>query len=294
MIVDRTIFSIFRQGSRTYFYSSLFFPTHIRRNVFILYAFVRKADNFVDHIPQDQDGFYQFKDQFEQGWKREETGDVVVDSFVILAKEHGFKKEWIDSFLKSMEMDLSYKNYETIDDTLEYIYGSAEVIGLFMAKLLNLPERSYDHAKFLGRSMQYINFIRDINEDNKLNRLYFPKEYLDRFHLDNLTYEYVKEHQQSYIDFINEQLDRYCGWQEWAEIGYNYIPKRYLIPIKTASEMYKWTARKIHENPFIIYQLKVKPMISKIMLNTLFNMVDYISKKDQEIECKGRHRSLHS
>jgi phytoene synthase len=193
-----------------------------------------------------------------------------------------------------MEMDLSHKVYETLDETLEYIYGSAEVIGLFMAKILGLPERSYDHAKFLGRSMQYINFIRDINEDNNLNRLYFPREELNRFQLENLRYEYVQDHQESFIGFINEQLDRYCGWQEWAEIGYNYIPKRYLIPIKTASEMYKWTARKIHEDPFIIYQFKVKPMISQIMVNTLCNMVDNISKKDQEMECKGHHRFLHS
>jgi phytoene synthase len=254
--------------------------------VFILYAFVRKADNYVDQIPQESDGFYQFKDLFDQGWKGENTNEIVIDSFIILAKEHGFEKSWIDAFLHSMEMDLTKKTYHSIDDTLEYIYGSAEVIGLFMAKILGLTQKAYDHAKYLGRAMQYINFVRDINEDNILNRLYFPKEDLNRFHLENLTYDYVKDHKESFIQFIDHQLDRYCGWQEWAEIGYNYIPKRYLIPIKTASEMYKWTARKIYEDPFIIYQIKVKPMISQIIASTFYNMVDNIAKKDQEVECK--------
>ena len=293
MIIDKTIFSIFKQGSRTYFYSSLFFPTKIRRKVFILYAFVRQADDYVDQVPQDKDGFYDFIDLFEKAWCGEETGNIVIDSFVFLAKKHQFQKSWIDAFLKSMEMDLTHKIYYTLDDTLEYIHGSAEVVGLFMAKILGLSEKTYEHAKFLGRGMQYINFIRDIHEDNKLNRLYFPKDELQLFDLDNLTYEYVSKHQKSFRLFINRQLERYSGWQEWAELGYHYIPKRYLIPIKTASEMYKWTGRKIHEDPFIIYKLKVKPMISRIVVNTLINIMDVMVKKDQKVQCDICHSMLH-
>ena len=286
MLIDKTIFQIFKQGSRTYFYSSLFFPTKIRRKVFILYAFVRKEDNFVDQIPQDKDGFYRFVSCFEKAWMGETTEDIVVDSFVILAKNNGFDKQWIDAFLKSMEMDLEHKIFYTLDDTLEYIYGSAEVIGLFMAKILGLTNKSYKHAQFLGRAMQYINFIRDIHEDNTLQRLYFPREELEIFDLDNLHKDYVLNHKDSFCDFIDKQLDRYCGWQEWAELGYNYIPRRYLIPIKTASEMYKWTGKKIHENPFMIYQLKVKPMVSQIVVNTLVNIIEVMVKKDQQVQCK--------
>jgi len=286
MIIDKTIFQIFRQGSRTYFYSSLFFPTKIRRKVFILYAFVRMADNFVDQIPQDKEGFYQFIERFEKSWDGEKSGDIVIDSFVILAKNNGFEKIWIDSFLKSMEMDLTHKIYYTLDDTLEYIYGSAEVIGLFMAKILGLSEKSYEHARYLGRAMQYINFIRDIHEDNKLNRFYFPRDELENFNLENLNRDYVFNHKNSFQNFIYKQLDRYCGWQEWAEIGYNFIPRRFLIPIKTASEMYKWTGRKIHEDPFMIYHLKVKPMVSQILVNTVVNIIDVMVKKDQKFQCK--------
>lgn len=61
MFIDKTFFSTFRKGSLTYFYSSLFFPMYIRKKVFILYGFVRKTDNFVDIIPKDHNGFYEFK-----------------------------------------------------------------------------------------------------------------------------------------------------------------------------------------------------------------------------------------
>jgi len=285
MLIDKTIFTIFRQGSTTYFYSSLFFPTRIRKNVFILYAFVRQADNFVDQIPQDRTGFYAFKNRFEQAWNGEKTDDIVVDSFVYLAREKRFEKKWIDAFLDSMEMDLTHKVYHTIDDTLQYIYGSAEVIGLFMARILGLVDRSFESAKYLGRSMQYINFIRDIDEDNGLGRLYFPQTELARHGLESLKKEYIETHPDQFISFMTGQIDRYCGWQELAEHGYDFIPKRYLIPIKTASEMYKWTAHQIASDPFIIYRWKVKPMISQIVTETFKNMVDVVSKKDQMHKC---------
>ncbi len=285
MLVDKTIFTLFRQGSTTYFYSSLFFPTKIRKNVFILYAFVRKADNFVDQNPQDKIGFYDFKKRFERAWQGKKSNDIVIESFVYLAKEKQFEKAWIDAFLDSMEMDLIKRVYQTMDETLEYIYGSAEVIGLFMAKILGLVDRSFEFAKQLGRAMQYINFIRDIHEDNSLNRLYFPQSELANFGLETLDYDYVFKHPDQFISFVRAQIERYCGWQELAEHGYDFIPKRYLIPVKTASEMYKWTGHQIAHEPFIIYRWKVKPMISQIVTETFKSMVDVVSKKDQMHKC---------
>ena len=60
-MINKSLFQIFKQGSKTYFYSSIFFPSIIRKDVFKLYAFVRKTDNYVDATPQDIDGFNNFK-----------------------------------------------------------------------------------------------------------------------------------------------------------------------------------------------------------------------------------------
>lgn len=295
MFIDKTFFSIFRKGSRTYFYSSIFFPLHIRKEVFILYGFVRKTDNFVDIIPQDGSGFYDFRKKYYQAKQGKPTGDIVIDSFVRLAKRKGFKDEWVDAFLHSMELDLNKSSYETIEEVLEYIYGSAEVIGLMMAKIIGLPEESFEHAKYLGRAMQYINFIRDIAEDLELGRTYFPQTDLRRHGLVNLTFEYVKDHPDDFTRFIQTQLDRYCHWQEQAEEGYYFIPKRYLISIKTASEMYHWTAEQIEKHPFIVYDMKVKPMISKIILTVFSNLINTMGTKFSTSFCRSNpdehHRS---
>ena len=68
-------------------------------------------------------------------------------------------------FLGSMAADLTRRFYRTEAETLEYVYGSAEVIGLFMARIMRLPEEALPAARMLGRAMQFINFIRDAAED---------------------------------------------------------------------------------------------------------------------------------
>lgn len=284
-MIDKTIFSIFHKGSRTYFYSSLFFPTKIRQDVFKLYAFVRKADNYVDSTPQDAKGFYKFKHEYYKALERHSTDDVVINSFINLSKEKNFKKEWIDAFFKSMEMDITKKEYKTIEETLQYIYGSAEVIGLMMSQIIDLPKRSQSYAKKLGRAMQYINFIRDIKEDIKLGRIYLPSEEYKKYGFKNLNLEETQKNPEKFKEYIQQQINRFCKWQNSAEQGYEYIPKKYLISIKTASEMYKWTANQILKNPYIIYEIKVKPVIGQIIKTTIANLIDTNKENHKPAYC---------
>jgi phytoene synthase len=273
-MINRTLFKLFKEGSKTYFYSSIFFPTYIKKDVFTLYGFVRKADNYVDSIPQDINGFYEFKNKYYDAVNGKKTNDIVINSFVNLMKKKNIDPKWVDAFLNSMEMDITKSTYENMNETLEYIHGSAEVIGLMMAKIINLPKESYEYAKYLGRSMQYINFIRDIAEDIKLRRIYFPTSDMKKFGIIKLDYDFIKDNKEKFTNFINKQLEYYCNWQKFAEKGYKYIPKKYLVSIKTASEMYNWTAEQIYSNPLVVYNTKVKPQISKIISYIIMNIID--------------------
>jgi phytoene synthase len=273
-MINKTFYTIFQKGSRTYFYSSIFFPPYIKKDVFTLYGFVRKVDNYVDSIPQNIDAYYEFKKKYYNALDGRKSKDIVIDSFVELMNNKEFELKWIDSFFESMEMDIIKKRYDTLDETKKYIHGSAEVIGLMMAKIMDLPKESFIYSKYLGRAMQYINFIRDISEDLKLGRIYFPSTDLNKHGLIKLDFDYIQNHKNEFSNFINEQLNRYCKWQNIAEIGYKYIPKRYLISVKTASEMYNWAAQQINSDPMIIYTKKVKPIIMKIISTTILNLID--------------------
>ena len=95
-------------------------------------------------------------------------------------------KHMVDSFLKSMKMDLYKKEYLTVEEFKEYIYGSADVVGLMCLKVfVNGDEERYlelkDSAMALGSAFQKVNFLRDLKADHdSLNRTYFPNTDLSR------------------------------------------------------------------------------------------------------------------
>jgi phytoene synthase len=270
MTLDQVHYQTFKSGSKTYFNSSLFFPRRVREEVFALYGFVRVADNFVDQVPQDPDGFYRFRETYERALGGQASGDPIIDAFVELAGRKSFDPSWTTAFLHSMELDLKKHNYDTLEETLEYIYGSAEVIGLYMARILELAPEADRPAERLGRSMQYINFIRDIDEDRGLGRRYLP---LAGTPLTSLEPEHVRRHPEEFRAFLRHHLDYYKQWQREAEEGFKYIPRRSRIPIKTASDMYNWTAGTIEADPMVVFERKVKPSRGRIFRRILINAI---------------------
>lgn len=271
---------IFKNGSTTFFMSSLFFPSKVRADVFDLYSFVRVADDYVDQVPADNDGFYRLRQMWNDAVqdphyntsknKHDSTDERVVKNMLRVAKKNNFDMAWVTAFLDSMQSDLTDKHYLTIKDTLWYIYGSAEVIGLMMASIMELTPEAASAARLQGRAMQIINFIRDINEDIELGRQYFPVSELRRFNLPDLTHATATAQPADFTKFIQFQLDRYDQWQTAAYEGYKYIPKRLRVPLQTATDMYNWTASEIHKDPMIIYAKKVKPTKLRVARRTAY------------------------
>lgn len=250
--MDDNYYQIFRSGSRTYYYSSWFFQKPIRDQVSVLYAFVRIIDDLVDNTVQQKDTFYAYWDSYRQALKGVKSGVRFLDDLINLARTKNFDFAWIDAFWQAMEMDIVKPIHQTLAETEEYMYGSAEVIGLMMARIMDLPKKADLSARMLGKAMQYANFIRDVDEDMKMNRNYLQVN-----------------GQEDYLRKFGTLKDRFTKWQSAAEAGYKFIPKRYLIPTKTAAEMYKWTINKIAENPAIVFKKKIKPSKMRILSSGL-------------------------
>ena len=237
--------------------------------MFVLYAFVRVADNFVDDIPQDECGFQAFAEAWERAECGDASGDPIIDDYVELSHRRGFDADWTRAFLAAMASDLGTVAFDRLEDTLAYVYGSAEVIGLFMARLLSIPEKALPHARLLGRAMQYINFLRDIAEDVELGRRYLP---LSGSGLQSLEESEVRSHEERFVRWFREQSLLYRAWHEEAARGYAYIPRRYRLPIQTAEDMYLWTASLLEENPMLVYERKVKPPRNRIRRRAFINL----------------------
>ncbi len=273
---------IMTKGSRTYSTASFFFPESVKRDVQCLYSFVRVADDYVDAVPQQKAEFERFRDHYYAALQGEAVDDDIISPFVELSRRYNFDPAWTEAFFRSMEWDIEPTSYSTIDELLAYIYGSAEVIGLFMSRIVGLPSEADNAAIQQGRAMQLINFIRDIHEDHQLGRRYLPTMETD---LPDLSESSAHRQPDEFKRYIRFQIDRFLQWQDAAEQGFSYIPYRYRIPIAAAADMYAWTAHSIYQDPFIVYKQKVKPskirIFSAIMRRALLlsNGIHYTQRR---------------
>lgn len=159
----------------------------IRQDIYNIYGFVRLADEIVDSF-HDYDKttlFNRLKKELDLALFEKISINPVLNAFQNTVHTYGIERHLIDSFMKSMELDLSKSSYNTEDEYKEYIYGSADVVGLMCLQVfVKGNEEKYndlkDSAMHLGSAFQKINFLRDLKEDyEELNRTYFPNTNLD-------------------------------------------------------------------------------------------------------------------
>lgn len=154
----------------------------IRNAVYSIYAFVRLADEIVDSFHH----YNQVKllDDFEREYYQAMNDGIslnpILNSFQHTVKKHGITDDLVQAFIKSMRADLYKKEYNELE-LKQYIYGSADVVGLMCLKVfVNGNDEMYQalklNAKSLGSAFQKVNFLRDLKDDHDgLDRIYFPQ-----------------------------------------------------------------------------------------------------------------------
>jgi phytoene synthase len=232
---------------------------------------VRKSDDIVDRAKADKPDWESWVKEYRWVSEGKKPKNRIITDFFKLAKRKEFEEKWVEAFLGAMESDFGDQKLKTVKEMEQYIYGSAEVIGLMMARIMGLSLRADRYAAALGKAFQLINFIRDIEEDNNLGRRYIPREDLDKFGLRDLKEITARQNQDKFEKLIRWEIKRFEEWIKEGEKGYEYLPKAYLVPIKTAAEMFKWTARVIKQKPMIVFERKVKPSKLRVMITGIKN-----------------------
>lgn len=159
----------------------------IRPAIYAIYGFVRYADEIVDTFDDfnQEELFADFENEYAKSLDKGISLNPILNSFQNIV--HQFELyELVDAFMASMKMDLSKTVYSTEEEYKQYIYGSADVVGLMCLKVfVNGDKNKYEHLKtyamHLGSAFQKVNFLRDLKNDyENLGRSYFPnvKNYL--------------------------------------------------------------------------------------------------------------------
>jgi len=156
-------------------------PT-IRSAIYNIYGFVRFADEIVDtfHDYKKEELLDDFEKEYYKALENGISLNPILNSFQATVKRYNITDDLVKSFLKSMRADLSKTAYETQEEYNEYIYGSADVVGLMCLKVfVDGDDEKYNELKNaamrLGSAFQKVNFLRDLKDDFELlNRSYFP------------------------------------------------------------------------------------------------------------------------
>lgn len=160
----------------------------IRQDIYNIYGFVRFADEIVDsfHDYNKEVLFEKFENELEDAIQNKISLNPILNSFQHTVNKHNIRQDLIDAFMKSMKLDLVKQEYKTTEEYHEYIYGSADVVGLMcLMVFVNGDEKKYEELKAsamkLGSAFQKVNFLRDLKADFEgLNRTYFPNTDLNK------------------------------------------------------------------------------------------------------------------
>lgn len=181
--------------------------------IYAIYGFVRFADEIVDtfHGFDKKVLLNRFRHDTYQAIEEGVSLNPVLHSFQMVVRQYNLERELIDAFLKSMEMDLYLQNYDS-EGYSEYIYGSAEVVGLMCLRVFcegNCPDydRLREPARKLGSAFQKVNFLRDIKSDyQERGRTYFPGVDFNDFSRDAkklIEDDIQRDFDEAYIGIMN-------------------------------------------------------------------------------------------
>jgi phytoene synthase len=177
-----------RRHGRSYYLATRLLPAWKRRHVHALYGFTRYADEIVDRVDASEPAQRARRlDAWARRFLAGLAGDPVDDPLLpaVLHTIAAFDLDRADfaAFLRSMRMDLVVTGYRDYGELLDYMEGSAAVIGTMMLPILGSRDlaAAREPARQLGFAFQLTNFIRDVAEDFQRGRIYLPEEDLACF-----------------------------------------------------------------------------------------------------------------
>lgn len=213
----------------------------IRQDIYNIYGFVRFADEIVDsfHDYDKEMLFNRFESSLEEALVDRISLNPILNSFQATVFKYNIDKKLIAIFLSSMRQDLTKQVYTTTEEFDDYIYGSADVVGLMCLKVfVKGDSKKYEELKYgamnLGSAFQKVNFLRDLKEDfENLSRSYFPNTNLNA--LDETSKEKI-------IQEIEDNFSK--GYQ-----GILQLPHDAKLGVFVAYRYYKRLLKKLQQTP---------------------------------------------
>ena len=256
---------------KTYYLATLLLPKAKRPFVHALYGFARYADEIVDDLAStltDAEKAAELKtwgDSVLFGLKSGESNDQVGRALIDTVTRFNIPHEHFVAFLHSMTMDLTVTEYANYEALMEYVYGSAAVIGLEMVPILGaLSQGAYEPAEKLGVAFQLANFIRDVGEDLDRGRVYLPQDELAQFGVDREMLE-ARKLTPEITAALKFQIERVRQLQREATPGILQLEPASRPCIEAASELYCGIVDEVEAIGYDIFNKRAKTSTARRM-----------------------------
>jgi 15-cis-phytoene synthase len=249
-----------RRHGTTYYASTYLLPAVKRPYVHALYGFCRFADEIVDDlgpVPVDE------RAKALDALAGRLLGDLAVghsDHPVLRAVVHTahafhLPATAFERFLQSMSMDLRIDRYETFDDLLTYMDGSAAVIGELVLPILEpTSAAAFESARALGVAFQLTNFIRDVDEDLDRGRVYLPQDDVRRFGAD----PWRRTADEPWQAFLADQVARARSWYAVADEGIGLLPARSARCVGAARRLYAGILDRVEDAGYDVFSRRCR------------------------------------
>lgn len=176
------------QGSQSFAAAARLLPKSVRDDTVMLYAWCRYADDVIDGqelghgttpVPDPAARLDTLTQETLKALRTDTPVAAPYEALRMVAARHHMPEEWPLDLITGFEMDVKGQSYTTLDDTLQYCYHVAGVVGLMMARVMGAkPDSALDHACDLGLAFQLTNIARDVMDDARLGRSYLPRDWL--------------------------------------------------------------------------------------------------------------------
>jgi 15-cis-phytoene synthase len=252
-----------RRYGTTYYWGAALLARPRRRHVHAVYALCRLADDIVDdqqvnaHRSVDEIGaeLAAFANAFRAALAGGGSADPVLAAVVNTVITARIDPECFERFFGAMAMDLHTTSYESWDDLCGYMDGSAAVIGEMMLPVLAPgPTVARNPARALGFAFQLTNFLRDVDEDLDLGRVYLPQEDLRRFGVD-VTRRAVTPEWRAFMAF---QFQRNRELYRQADTGIALLPARSAKCVGAARVLYAQILDRIEDADYDVFTRRVR------------------------------------
>ena len=252
------------QHGKTYYLATLLLPPAKRPFVHALYGFARYADEIVDDLAstlsdaEKAEALEKWGSSVIADIKSGKSHDHIGAALVDTVKRFDIPISYFEAFLKSMQMDLTITQYQSYEELMEYVYGSAAVIGLQMLPILGtLSDEAYVAAEKLGVAFQLANFIRDVGEDLDRGRVYLPLQELARHGVTRQMLE-ARNLTPDIKSALKEQIARVRQLQAEASSGIKLLSPESRACIEAASELYCGIVDEVEKIDYEIFKKRAK------------------------------------